>query len=183
MPKTLVLIADGSEEMEAVITIDVLRRASWPVTVAAVKEQPTIIASRGVKIEADICLHDLDVSSYQLVVLPGGKGGTDVFSKNVAVQALLQQFQAAGKMIAAICAAPLALDAAGVLEGHQYTCYPGVNDDIASGHYNSSALVVEDGKLITSQGPGTTFPFALALIAHFENKKAAEKLRRQMILT
>ncbi len=182
MPKTLVLIADGSEEMEAVITIDVLRRAGWPVTVAAAKEQPTIMASRGVKIQADICLHELDASSYPLIVLPGGKGGTEVFSTNVAVQTLLQQFHATGKTIAAICAAPLALDAAGILEGRQYTCYPGVNADISAGHYHNSR-VVEDGNLITSQGPGTTFAFALALVAHFETKKAADELRRQMVLT
>ncbi len=181
MPNTLVLIADGSEEMEAIITIDVLRRAGWDVTIAAVKQTPLITASRGVQVHADVCLEQINASLYELVVLPGGKGGTDIFAASDKVRELLQEYDAAGKPIAAICAAPLALDKAGILRKRHYTCYPGIEKEITNGQRRNDT-VVEDENLITSQGPGTAFFFALALVARFENKKAAEKLRRQMIL-
>ena len=181
MPKTLLLLANGSEEMEAVITIDVLRRAGWAVTVAAVEEQETITASRDVRIHADTLLRDIDANAFDLLVLPGGKGGTDIFCAHSGVQNLLQSFDKANKPIAAICAAPLALDAAGVLRQRQYTCYPGVEKQIKAGKHRS-AVVVHDENLITSQGPGTTFAFALKLVEIFENKRAADTLRRQMLL-
>jgi len=182
MPKTLVLLADGSEEMEAIITVDVLRRAGWPVTIAAAGDHRTITASRGVQIRADTCLHNIDASSYDLLVLPGGKGGTDSFCASEAVLQMLRHFDAEGKAIAAICAAALALDAAGILRNRQYTCYPGVETGIHNGHH-CAVPVVQDENLTTSQGPGTTFSFCLALVEKFENKKAADELRRQMVLS
>ena len=180
--KTLVLLADGSEEMEAVIVIDVLRRAGWPVTVAAIGEQLLLQASRDVKIQADILLQDCESSSFNLLVLPGGKGGTDRFIADSTVQALLRTWDKAGKPLAAICAAPLALDAAGILRHRQYTCYPGIETQISAGTH-CEREVVQDENLITSRGPGTAFGFALTLVATFESEEAAEKLRRQMVLS
>jgi len=182
MPRTLVLVADGTEEMEAVITIAVLRRAGWPVTVAAAEDCQTITASRGMRLVADRSLSECEWSDYELVVLPGGKGGADRFCTSETVQQLLKRFDAEGKAIAAICAAPLALNAAGILRQRHYTCYPGVEAAITSGQHQNRA-VVHDENLITSQGPGTTFAFALALVESFESKKAADVLRRQMLLS
>ncbi len=181
MPNTLVLVADGSEEMEAIITIDVLRRAGWDVTIAAVKAECTITASRGVRIHADVCFDELEENVFDLIVLPGGKGGTDILSAKDTVRTLLQTHDATKKTIAAICAAPLILDKAGILRQRRYTCYPGLEEGITEGqHCNED--VVEDENLITSQGPGTTFAFALAIVERFEDKKTADALRRQMIL-
>ncbi|MFU8780720.1 MAG: DJ-1 family glyoxalase III [Kiritimatiellia bacterium] len=181
MPKTLVLVANGSEEMEAVITIDVLRRAGWPVTVAAVQQDTTITASRGVQIVADAALASIDTTSYDLLVLPGGKGGADTFTEDPNVQQAIKAFDADNKTIAAICAAPLALDAAGILRNRRYTCYPGVEENIHAGTYTTATVVI-DQNLVTSPGPGTSFAFALALVERLENKKAADTLRRQMLL-
>jgi DJ-1 family protein len=181
MPKTLVLIANGSEEMEAVIIIDVLRRAGWPVAVAAVGSCDTITASRGVRILADTLFDVTCAMSHDLLVLPGGKDGTDAFCRNPDVQHILQVFDAGNKPIAAICAAPLALEAAGILRDRCYTCYPGVEAQIQGGQHMRDTVVI-DGNLITSQGPGTSFAFALALVELLENKKAADQLRRQMVL-
>ncbi len=181
MAKTLLLIADGSEEMEAVITIDVLRRAGWTVTVASIGPNITVSASRMVRLQADTCLGSLDASTYDLLVLPGGKTGTDIFCASQKVIETLQNFDAAQKRIAAICAAPLALDAAGILRDRSYTCYPGVETSIQTGRHCKD-IVVHDQNLITSQGPGTTFDFALKIVEVCENKKAADVLRRQMVL-
>jgi protein deglycase len=181
MPATLILIADGTEEMEAVIVIDVLRRAGWPVTVAAVGEGRIITASRGVQLVADVSLQECDTATFDVLILPGGKGGTDVFTRDKGVQETLRAFDRDGRSIAAICAAPLALDAAGILRNRRYTCYPGMEREIGQGKH-CRATVVHDDNLTTSQGPGTAFAFALALVAQFESKMAAEKLRRQMVI-
>ncbi len=182
MPATLVLIADGSEEMEAVIIVDVLRRAGWPVVLAATGSSLKISASRGVTIVADSLLSEIDPNIFSLIVLPGGKQGTQAFATDPVVLALLRNFKETGKHIAAICAAPLALEAAGILAGSRFTCYPGTQQSIGHGTFCPDDPVVVDGTLTTSQGPGTAFDFALNLVARLENKKAAENLRRQMVL-
>ena len=182
MANVLVLIADGSEEMEAVIVIDVLRRAGFEVTVAATGTTTRIEASRGILLTADKLLADIQWSeSFDLLVLPGGKGGAETFTHDSTVQQLIRAFDQDGKWIAAICAAPMALDAAGILRGRKYTCYPGVEQALSSGQHTPDT-VVQDENLITSRGPGTTFAFALHLVALLENKKTADTLRRQLLL-
>jgi 4-methyl-5(b-hydroxyethyl)-thiazole monophosphate biosynthesis len=181
MLKVLALIADGSEEMEAVIVVDVLRRAGWDVTVAAVGEKKNVTASRGVVLAADCLLKDTDTAGFDLLFLPGGKGGTEVFSASESVQALLQRFDQSDRAIAAICAAPLALDTAGVLKGRRYTCYPGVEKQIKDGMHRN-AEVVMDGNLTTSKGPGTAFAFALQLVARYESDEKAFALANEMVL-
>lgn len=182
MTKALVLVANGSEEMEAVITIDVLRRASWQVTVAAVNSDLTLTCSRGVRIQADAHLHAIDADTYDIIILPGGKAGAEQFAADEDVQALLKTFDQAGKTIAAICAAPLALHAADLLRHRQYTCYPGIESDITTGKHCNQRLV-QDENIVTSQGPGTAFEFALALVAKFQDQQAADTLHQQMVLS
>lgn len=182
MSSALVLIADGTEEMEAVIVIDVLRRAGCSVVVAATASQTTIKASRGVRIVADALLAEIGTPmAFDLLVLPGGKDGAETFSRSPNVQELLKSYDRGSKWIAAICAAPLALDAAGILRERRYTCYPGIEQGIASGQHITD-VVVRDENLVTSRGPGTAMQFALTLVALLENKKAADELRRQMVL-
>lgn len=166
MKRALVPIAEGVEEMEAVIVVDVLRRAKWQVVMAAVSPQP-IRASRGVRLLADCDWPDVNPAEFDVLILPGGAGGTAILAATPSVLDAVRAFHAAGKLIAAICAAPLVLQAAGILAGKRVTCHPGVAADL-SATPRLRDRVVEDGNLITSQGPGTSFEFALAILSRLD---------------
>ncbi|MBN2161865.1 MAG: DJ-1/PfpI family protein [Pontiellaceae bacterium] len=178
--KALVPIANGSEEMEAVIIIDTLRRAEWKVTVAGLTSG-TIEASRGVKLVADVEWDQVNPSDYDILILPGGFGGTMAFCEHEGIQQALKDFSKSGQWIGAICAAPLALNQAGLLEGKQFTCYPGVEQKMP--HLTrSDEIVVIDGHLITSQGPGTAYEFALRIIAELDCPNRSARVRDGLLL-
>ncbi|MDA0577532.1 MAG: DJ-1/PfpI family protein [Verrucomicrobia bacterium] len=180
MIKALVPLAEGVEEMEAVIVVDTLRRAGWIVTTAAITPQP-ITASRGVRLLADTDWAAITPADYDVLVLPGGAGGTRHMIQSPAVQTAIRDFHAQAKFIAAICAAPLVLQAAGILAGKQVTCHPGVAGDLTATARSPNRVVV-DGNLITSQGPGTAFEFALAILRHVSGPAAVETVTPGLIL-
>ncbi|MBW8364951.1 MAG: DJ-1/PfpI family protein [Rhizobium sp.] len=162
MAKVLVPLADGCEELEAVTIIDLLRRAGIEVVSAGLK--PGVVkASRGVQLVPDMTLDSALQDDYDMVVLPGGMPGAAHLKSDPRILRLLKDMAAAGKYTAAICAAPMVLAEAGVLEGRQATSYPGFLDGL-HGVTVSAAAVVQDGKVLTSRGPGTAMDFALALI-------------------
>jgi 4-methyl-5(b-hydroxyethyl)-thiazole monophosphate biosynthesis len=163
-PSVLVPLADGCEEIEAVTIIDVLRRGGIDVTAAGL-EGGIVHASRGVKLEPDTDLESALRKDYDMIVLPGGGGGADRLEADPRIADLLRRMAASGKFTAAICAAPKVLAAAGVLDDRVATSYPGYLDERpASGMRYSNDAVVQDGKVITSRGPGTAMDFALKLV-------------------
>lgn len=163
MKTVLVTLAPGFEEIETITVVDILRRAGARVTLGATQYGP-IEGSRGVSVLPDTTLDRLgEQETFDLIVLPGGQPGTDNLCKNTAVHSLLQEQAEAGRAIAAICAAPMVLDQAGLLEGRCVTSHPSVADRLNSGHYVESRVAV-DGNLITSRAPGTALEFALALV-------------------
>lgn len=180
MIRALIPIADGCEEMEAVIVADTLRRAGWNVILAGLHGTAPVTASRKVKIVPDARWEELDLLSFDLLVLPGGAGGTKALCEHDGVQETIRIFDIEEKWIAAICAAPLALHKAGVLKGRAFTCYPGIEKDMRRSDRSAEAVVV-DRNLVTSQGPGTAFAFALKLIELLDNPAAAEKVRSGLI--
>jgi len=162
MAKVLVPLADGCEELEAVTIIDLLRRAGIEVVSAGLN--PGVVkASRGVQLVPDLTLDSALQDEYDMVVLPGGMPGAAHLKSDPRILRLLKDMAAAGKYTAAICAAPMVLAEAGVLEGRQATSYPSFLDALP-GVTVSAAAVVQDGKVLTSRGPGTAMDFALALI-------------------
>lgn len=177
----LVPIANGCEEMEAVIIIDTLRRAEFNVTVAGLTDGP-IEASRGVKLMADVLWDDINPADFDVLLLPGGFGGTEALMNHAGVQQALRDFNAEGKWFGAICAAALALHAAGVLEGKTFTCYPGVEAHLPENVQPVNEVVVVDGHLITSQGPGTAFEFALKVIAECGSPNLSAEVRSGLLL-
>lgn len=178
--KALVAIANGSEEMEAVIIIDTLRRAEWDVTVAGLSD--TITASRGVKIVPDTTWDQIHPDDFDILLLPGGFGGTEAFMQHAGVQQALRDFNAKGKWIGSICAAALALNEAGVLNGRRFTCYPGVEQKLPADIQPVNEAVVVDDHLITSQGPGTAFEFALKVIAECGSPNKSAEVRAGLLL-
>ncbi|MBM9502238.1 DJ-1/PfpI family protein [Leptospira sp. 201903071] len=161
MPKVLVPFAEGMEEMEAVIIIDVLRRAKIEVTSASLKEG-AVTSSRGVRILADTTLKEIDFKDFDMIVLPGGNGGTKALSVDPKIEELLQEAKKNGKWIAAICAAPSILVHQNILsKKDRFTAFPGVVSDAPG--FTGSRLEIS-GKIVTSVGPGSAFEFSLELI-------------------
>lgn len=164
MPKVLVPLAEGCEELEAVTVIDLLRRAAIDVVVAGL--QPGIVkASRGTLLVPDCTLDVALHESYDMVVLPGGMPGMTHLRDDPRIIHLLQKMAREGKYTCAICAAPAVLAAAGLLAGKTATSYPGFVDkmNLPDTTFSNDA-VVKDDKVITSRGPGTAMDFSLELI-------------------
>lgn len=180
MTKALIPLAEGCEEMEAVIVVDTLRRAGWDVTTAGL-EPGLVTASRGVMLQPDTTWNAVDPTDFDLLIMPGGGPGTARLKADVRVLETARVFAAAGKWLAAICAAPLVLHAAGVLEGRKATCYPGVEEGLDGVAWLDDRVVV-DGHIVTSRGPGTAFEFALALIRLLEGETAARSVGEGMLV-
>lgn len=173
--KVLIPIADGSEEMEAVIIIDLLRRAQIEAVVAG--ENAETVCSRGVKIVADALLDDIDsYEKFDAVVLPGGLGGTERLSKNAKLATILKNSRENNTLVGAVCAAPLALKAAGVIpKGVAITSHPSVKDKLGEYKYSEDAVAFDRG-IITSRGAGTAIDFALSIIEKLIDKKTADEI-------
>lgn len=162
MKTALVLFADGSEELEAVTIVNILRRAGVGVTLAGLTSG-ALRGSRGMTILPDTTLDAVLHDSFDMIVLPGGQPGTRHLQADARVLKLVQQMAGLGKFVAAICAAPMVLAAAGLLDGKRATCFPSCLDEFPNVDLQMTAIV-EDGKLITSRGPGTAMDFSLILV-------------------
>lgn len=183
--RVLVLLAPGAEEMETTIVVDVMRRAEIDVVLAGVEGPQPVKCSRGVVIVPDVGLEELrasDGTKFDAVVLPGGAGGAERLGESPVVGRILREFFDAGKLVGAVCAAPLALAAHGVATGRDVTCYPSLRERLAGTHIWHDARVVTSGHLVTSQGPGTTFEFALALVAELVGDDMALRVRKPLLL-
>jgi len=175
----LVLLADGFEEIEAVTIIDVLRRAEVKVTAAALGER-TVRGVHDIVLEADARLDDLDTAAFDALILPGGTPGAKRLRDDPRVLQLVKAFARDEKTVAAICAAPIVLEAAGVLGGRRATSYPGF--DLPSARVQTSDRVVQDGQIVTSRGPGTALDFALTLAERARGTAVARALREDLLV-
>ncbi|KAH0547033.1 protein dj-1beta [Cotesia glomerata] len=177
----ILLMADGAEEMEAVITADVLRRAGIDVTIASITGKDCIKCSRDVKICADTQLDAVKNNSFDAVILPGGLGGSKALASSKEVGELLKKQESEGRVIAAICAAPTALKAHGIAPGKQVTSYPAMKDQLVDYYKYLEDIVVTDGNIITSRGPATAYAFGLAIVEKLLNKEAALPVAKGML--
>ncbi len=184
MARVLVPLATGFEEIEAVTMIDILRRAGIDVVVASLDPGP-VKGSHGITIAADQDLGAVMDQHFDMVALPGGMPGAANLQRDSRIVSLLQSTAGHGGVIAAICAAPMVLAAAGLLQGRRATSYPGFLDSAAvQDTVISNEAVVTDGNRVTSRGPGTAMDFALALVENLlgrESRQAVEQtLQRQV---
>lgn len=162
--RVLVPLANGCEEIEAVTIVDLLRRAEIEVVTASLSDGP-VTASRGMVFVADTSLAQAHTEDFDAIVLPGGQPGANNLAADIRVLAIVQRLAGAGKYVAAICAAPKVLAAAGVLNGRRATCFPGAIDANTYPQVRlENAPVVVDRNIVTSRGPGTAMDFALELI-------------------
>ncbi|EKP12440.1 DJ-1 family glyoxalase III [Leptospira borgpetersenii] len=174
MPKVLVPFAEGMEEMEAVIIVDVLRRAGVEVTSASLKEGP-VKASRGIYLLADTTLDAVNLKDFDMIVLPGGAGGTKVLGADPKIADFLQEAKKENKWIGAICAAPSILVHQNILTSEdRFTAFPGIVSDTSG--YTGSRLEIS-GKIVTSIGPGSAFEFSLELVRILCGKESMLKVK------
>jgi len=180
MKKVLVVMAPGFEEIETITVVDILRRAGARVTLAATVSGD-IQGSRGVRVLPDATLDQLsDEEIFDLIVLPGGQPGTDNLAKNATVRTHLLRMAEDNRLIAAICAAPMVLEQAGLLKGRAVTSHPSVSDKLSSGRYLESRVVV-DGNIITSRAPGTAMEFALVLVEALFDSSRVETVNKGVL--
>jgi 4-methyl-5(b-hydroxyethyl)-thiazole monophosphate biosynthesis len=177
----LVPLASGFEEIEAVTIVDVLRRAGLDVTVAGLAGG-VLEGSRGIRVQPDTTLDRVDARSFDAIVLPGGMGGATALAADERVLAALRAHHAAGRLTAAICAAPMVLARAGLVEGTRVTSHPSVRDRLAGATVCAEPRVLREGNVLTSQGPGTAMEFALALVRELVGDAKAEELARAMVV-
>jgi 4-methyl-5(b-hydroxyethyl)-thiazole monophosphate biosynthesis len=181
MPRVLVPLAQGCEEIEAVTVIDLLRRAEIEVVTAGLEEGP-VRASRGVTLLPDTTLAQVEGDTFDMMVLPGGGPGAANLDQDQRVHRLLRRLADSGRYTAAICAAPKVLASAGLLEGKAATSYPGHLDPAAWPNVDvESAAVVVDGKVITSRGPGTAMDFALQLIETLVGREKRDQVESALL--
>ena len=182
MAKVYVFLADGFEDVEALIPIDVLRRGGVEVVTVSTTDFPLVESAHGVNIEADLQFEQVDTSDADLLMLPGGMpGAANLFAHEGVCKAVLQQ-AAAGKKIGAICAAPaVVLAELGLLEGRRATCYPGFEQALkANGAQYTADLVTVDGNITTAEGPAAAFPYAYELLSQLVDQQTADQIAEGM---
>lgn len=156
-------MADGCEEIEGLTVVDLVRRAGMEISMISISGKKEVTSSHKVTFLADALASDVNYEELDGIVLPGGMPGTLNLGADATVNTIVQKFAAEGKMVAAICAAPSVLGAAGVLEGKMATCHPGFEEKLTGADVRSDAVVV-DGNIITSRGMGTAVDFGLAIV-------------------
>ncbi len=177
--KIVVLLAEGFEEVEFVTIVDVLRRASVDVAIVGLEAGP-IDGSHGIRIMPDTLVDNITANQFDGVVVPGGYPGFVNLGEDERVLKLLRDMNLSGKYIAAICGAPAVLSKAGVIRDEKVTIHPGVKDQLVNGSYVDQRVVV-DGRIVTSQGPGTAMEFSLKLVELFAGKAKMEEVKDDIL--
>ena len=162
---------NGFEEIEAITTIDLLRRAGIPLTTVSITGKPFVLGAHNVAVEADGLFDAIDFDDAEMLILPGGQTKLD---QHTGLCELLKQHNDADKLIAAICAAPSVLGKLGILDGKQATCYPGFENFLGESYVGG--LVVESKNIITAKGPGLAADFAFCIIEKVKGSDVADQV-------
>jgi 4-methyl-5(b-hydroxyethyl)-thiazole monophosphate biosynthesis len=179
MKKIILFFANGTEEVEALTAVDLLRRAGAEVTLVGVGGKE-VVGSHGIRITADISEDEISSYDYDMAVVPGGMPGTTHMDESAIVDKTLSEVYQNGGFLAAICAAPLVLGKRGYLNGKKAICYPGF-ESYLKGAEISSFRVCRDGRIITAAGAGVALEFALALIGALYGAEKANEIRASVL--
>ncbi len=180
MAKVYEFIANGTEEIEALTVVDVLRRAGADIKTVSITGSNEAVLSHGVKIECDTTIEQANLSDADMLLLPGGlPGATNLNEHDGVRKAMLNQYNS-GKKVGAICAAPLVLGSLGILNGKKATCYPGFEDQMTGAEYTADVYTV-DGNIITGCGPAATLPYSYAILEMLGYTNEAKALREGMM--
>ena len=182
MSRIAVFLADGFEEIEGLTVVDICRRCGIEVDTISVMGRKEINGSHGIIVQADLLLSDSDFSVYDMLVLPGGKAGTENLESCIPLMEQLDAFYKAGKYIAAICAAPSIFGHRGFLKGRRACSYPDFESHLDGAEVTEGPVAV-DGKVLTSRGMGTSIDFALAIVETFCGREVAVGMAQKIVYT
>jgi len=180
MNRTCILLAKGFEEIEALTVVDVLRRLDIECIMCSIDSLEVTGAHR-ITIVADRLMNEMNFKDYGAVILPGGMPGAANLKADRRVISLIREFDKAGKLIAAICAAPIVLKEAGIIKGRTITSFPGIREELKDSHYGEDSIV-QDKNILTSRGPGTAFKFAFKIAENMLDINTVNQVKRSMMV-
>ncbi|OBR95043.1 MULTISPECIES: DJ-1 family glyoxalase III [Clostridium] len=180
MKKAIVLLARGFEEVEALTCVDVLRRGGVHCITCSINSEDDVMGTHEIHVKANGLLEKTDTDKYDALIIPGGMPGAANLRDSCEVIQVVKDFNNSKKIVAAICAGPIVLKKAGIIENKKVTSYPGYENDIAPVSY-SEDVVVQDGNIITSRGPATAMHFAFKILENLADKDTLEKLKKDML--
>lgn len=179
--KTIFLfLANGFEETEAIVSVDVLRRAGFNVRTVSISNSQEVVGTHNIVIKADLLLKNTDCSVADCLILPGGMPGASNLDQNEELKKILVAHNQQGKLIAAICAAPLVLGRLNLLVGKEAVCYPGFEKYLEGATLVKGKLIFCDN-IITAKGPGCVFDFALKIVEVLQDRDCAEQIVEGLI--
>lgn len=180
MGKVAIFLADGFEEVEGLTVVDLLRRAEIEIEMVSISNSDMVTGAHNIKVKADKTFQEVEFQTIDMIILPGGMPGTKNLLKFEPLNEKIKEFYKNGKMLAAICAAPMILGANGILVGKKATCYPGFEQELKGAEAVQESVVVDDN-IITSRGVGTAIEFASVIIEHLKDKKLADNIKESII--
>ncbi len=177
-PIYIFLITDF-EEIEAIATIDVLRRAELNARSVSLTGEKIVVGKHNVPVTADLLFEEVRFEEAEMLVLPGG---TANYNSHEGLKRELKKFYDNGGKVAAICASPMVLGGLGILKGRYATCYPGFEQYLEGSTLQTDKAVVKDGNIITGKGPGLTTDFALTLVETIAGKEQRDEIAAQLLV-
>lgn len=179
--KIIVLLADGFEEIEAITVVDYLRRLEeFQVETVSITEELLVRGAHDIEVKADKLLGDIRQEDYDALVVPGGMPGAKNLKENKEVVKIVKSLYDDDKLLAAICAGPIVLEEAGILEGRKITSYPGFEGEFKNSQYREEA-VVRDGNIITARGPFLAVDFTLEIVDYFLDEERKNDLKKDIL--
>lgn len=180
MSRIAIFLADGFEEIEALTVVDICRRCGLTIDMISIMEENRVTGSHDIAVEADRLFAEIDCSKYDMLVLPGGGPGTKRLEAHKELMAQIDAFYAAGKYIAAICAAPSIFGHKGILKGRNACSYPSFESHLEGAKVTAGSVEISD-HVITSRGMGTSIPFGLAIAEVFCGREKAEEMAKTIV--
>ena len=181
--KVALFIENGSEELEFIAPLDIMRRANLEVDLISANNEDFITSSHNVKILADKKIDEVNnILDYDAIVIPGGMPGSTLLRDNKKIIEFYQTMYNSGKLVAAICVAPIVLSAAGITDDKEVTSYPGFDKEINYKNYNSEKAVVIDKNVITAQGPAVAILFGYEIVNYLLQDNTAEDVKKAMLV-
>lgn len=181
--KVALFIENGSEELEFIAPLDIMRRANLEVDLISANNEDFITSSHNVKIIADKKINEVNnILDYDAIVIPGGMPGSTLLRDNKKIIEFYQTMYNSGKLVTAICAAPIVLSAAGITDDKEVTSYPGFDKEINYKNYNSDKAVVIDKNVITAQGPAVAILFGYEIVNYLLQDNTAEDVKQAMLV-
>lgn len=179
MKNIFVFLMTGFEEIEALGTIDILRRAELNVKSVSLVAEKQVVSSHGITVTADLMFDEVDFSTAEMLVLPGG---TPKYNEHEGMKKEVLAFAGKGEKVAAICASPMVLGGLGLLKGKRATCYPGFEKYLEGAILETDKAVIVDGNITTGRGPGLTIDFALKLVELIAGTAKSDEVAKGLLV-